>query len=508
MGLAASCMANPGPAPTVEPETPTTTTPTSEKPTPKRSEVSVGVDPLRNGLNPHLLSDTSALVDSIAELVLPSAFVDGQVNRDLLTEVTVLEGEASTSEVVQTVRYEINPEAQWSDGTPITGADFTYLWQSLKSTPGAIEPAGYRAISGIRTSNAGRTVDVDFSTRVEDYSELFGNLLPSHLGGDFATSFYPTIGAGGGRFLIDSVDRARGVIQLHRNDRFWGESPARLDILRLRTVNSVTQGVDLLRSGQVAFVDQIPSETMVEAYELLPGAQTRLIDGPRTLQLDLNTSSELLADADTRRSLVGLLDLELIARQAAGRSSNLIVPTNPNASSEETPTALIDATKTAPLRIGADPADKEASAAVRAIADLLTREGLTVEIVTTDIPHAAGKQLPAGELDAFVSRARTDGSLNQLASSYPCPPKVRLSNLSGYCAPDGDALTEQILGGELDKQQAQAAVSALNEREWLTVGLLGERRVVVLGEGIVGANEDFNEWTSGLGSAATWRLEE
>lgn len=545
--VAASCMADPGPAPTVEPAPTTETTTaatTSTAPTEPenaRTEISVGVDPLRNGLNPHLLADTSALVDSIASLVLPSAFTEGELNEDLLvaveevdpgaaeaeaemdvddatTATTAPPGMSRTPGVVQRLRYDIHPEAQWSDGTPITGADFSYLWQSLSRTPGVIEPAGYQAISAIRTTDGGRTVEVDFSERVDDYQDLFQHLLPSHLAGDggtgFFTAFYSDIGAAGGRFMIESVDRARGVIVLHRNDRFWGADPAQVDILRLRSVNSVTQGVDLLRTGQVAYVDQIPSETMVEAYQLLPGAQTRLIDGPRTLNLDLNVASETLATAAAREQLVSLLDIPLIARQAAGRTSNLHIPEHlpPPAPDAPASAELVEATQNTPLRIGADPADAEASAAVRAIADLLTRYGVQVEIVTTDIPNAAGTQLPAGELDAVVTRARTDGSRNHLASRYLCPGKepdaARAANLSGYCAADGDEASRRILAGVYDEAQARASISRLNAREWLTVPLLGERRVVVLGEGIVGPDEDFNEWTSGLSSAATWRPEE
>lgn len=540
-GAVASCVANPGPAPTVEPtpatQTTSTTSTTPTEPKTTRTEVSVGVDPLRNGLNPHLLADTSALVDSIAELVLPSAFQGDQLNTDLLetveevapdeprspgdsdeTTVTASEAPGAEGEVVQRIRYEIRPEAQWSDGTPITGTDFTYLWQALNRTPGVIEPAGYRAISEIRTTNAGRTVEVDFAERVDDYRDLFSNLLPSHLaddgGHDFSTAFFADIGAGGGRFLIDSVDRARGVIVLHRNDRFWGENPAELDILRLRSVNSVTQGVDLLRSGQVAFVDQVPSETMVEAYQLLPGAQTRLVDGPRTLHLDLNTASDTLATAAMREQLVRLIDVPLIARQAAGRSSHLDVPehVDPPGPEAEAPRELVEATADTPLRIGADPADHEASAAVRAIADLMARYGIKVEIVATDIPSSAGTQLPTGELDAVITRARTDGSRGYLASQYQCPGEKaeapRSANLSGYCAADGDKTSRRILSGDYDEAQARESISRINAREWLTVPLLGERRVVVLGEGIVGQDEDFGEWTSGFGSAATWRLED
>ncbi|WP_237559362.1 hypothetical protein [Corynebacterium pilosum] len=178
--LLASCAANPGPPPVVEPEpAPTTTTSTTTaplEPAKTRSEISVGVEPLRNGLNPHLLSDESSVVQSIANLVLPSAFIGDQINHEVLDSAEVL----PESPAAMTVRYQIADAAQWSDGTPLTGADFNYLWRQMSTTPGVLNPAGYRAISNVRVSGSGgKTVDVDFEEPVAAWNELFRHILPS-----------------------------------------------------------------------------------------------------------------------------------------------------------------------------------------------------------------------------------------------------------------------------------------------------------------------------------------
>lgn len=584
MGAAAllsACMAQPGPPPTVEPEaaseTATSAETTDTEPSPSesteettstqqdgsRSTIAVGVDPVRNGFNPHLLADTSAVVTNLADLVLPSAFVDGEMNADLLvsaeevdpgeefepepepeadatdeepteadtdtaaeTTATSAPGTAGTGtpgtessisdDVVQTVRYEIDPAAQWSDGMPITGADFIYLWESIVSTPGTIDSAPYRAIAEIRSTNAGRIVEVDFASRVDDWQTLFTHLLPSHLaepgGGDFATAFYDDIPAGGDRFMVRSVDRSRGIITLHRNDRFWGDDPANFDVLSLHYVNSVTQGIDLLRSGQVSFLDRVPAETSRQAYELLPGTQTRVIDGPHQLQLDLNTASDVLGEHATRAELASLIDVPLIARQAAGRTADLRVPEHDVRPEDAPPPEILPAaTADEPLRIAADPADTQASAAVRTIADLLAGYGIDVEIVSADLPTVAGADLPEGDIDATVTRVRADGDRADLASRYLCSDQdadPRYSNLSGYCTPESDELAREILAGSLDLETAQARIAALNAREHLTIPLLGERRIAVLGEGIVGPDEDFGAWSDGLSTAASWRIRE
>ena len=76
-GLSA-CQANPGPPPVVEadeqsasPTESTTESPTPEEDPeedvlPERSTVAIGVDPLRGGLNPHLIAHNSELVSPVS----------------------------------------------------------------------------------------------------------------------------------------------------------------------------------------------------------------------------------------------------------------------------------------------------------------------------------------------------------------------------------------------------------------------------------------------------------
>ena len=90
LAFLSACAANPGPPPVVEDnasalqeDQATTTAKQQEEPpqdtdSAKRPTISVGVDPLRAGLNPHLVANNSELVDQIAELVLPSTFHGGQ----------------------------------------------------------------------------------------------------------------------------------------------------------------------------------------------------------------------------------------------------------------------------------------------------------------------------------------------------------------------------------------------------------------------------------------------
>lgn len=505
-----ACSANPGPPP-IEEETPTPTpttaeTTTSSTPPPTgRETIAVGIDPLRNGLNPHLLADDSAFVSSLASLVLPSAFPAGEMNLDLLVSAQEIE---PVGEAVQTLRYEIRPEAQWSDGTPITGADFRYLWISMNDTPGVIDAAAYSSISDIRSTAAGKIVEVDLNRELASWRGLFANLLPSHLlaGQDFDQALLNDVPASAGRYMVQSVDRSRGVVTLHRNDRFWGENPALTDILQFREIRSVASGSDQLRSGQISFLDVVPQETSVESYALMQGNQVRTLETPRELQLTFNTASPALATADLRAQFASFIDVPLVARLAAGRDNDLAVPEVriPEADAGQ----LRELTREDPLRIAVDPADDTASAAVRTLVDLLGREGIAAELVTAELAEITATGLPEGEIDAVVTWRNSIGTPVDVASAYECPPTPdapSAGNLSGYCVPETDEVLAGFLAGENPAGIADF-VRELETLEHLTVPLLRETRVQVLGTGIVGADPLLENWSSGISSAASWRI--
>ena len=290
----------------------------------RRSQLTIGIDPVDSGFNPHLAANDYSFVQSLAALVFPSAFVQGQLNTDLLVsaeEIPPAEGAA------QTIRYVINPDAQWNDGTPISYADFYYLWDSMRDNPDVINGAGYRAIKAMRTSDGGKKIEIDFDQRIRDWNELFDNILPAHLlkdaTGGFDGALKTSIPASGGRYAVKDIDFARGIYTIVRNDRFWGNNPAATEVLQFREIRSVTQGVEMLRSGQLNFVDASPTETAELSYDLIPDAQVRAWDRNSTLTIDFNTASTRMPTPELRKQLAGLIDTEQLAILATGRRTNI-----------------------------------------------------------------------------------------------------------------------------------------------------------------------------------------
>ena len=90
------------------------------------------------------------------EQVLPYAMVldlNGNfVASPLLTEAPTLDNGGITQNPF-TITYHLNPNANWSDGTPITSSDFDFTWRAILNTTGAYTTTGYNQIKSIVTTD-------------------------------------------------------------------------------------------------------------------------------------------------------------------------------------------------------------------------------------------------------------------------------------------------------------------------------------------------------------------
>ena len=83
----------------------------------------------------------------------------------------------------------INPKAVWSDGVPVSAADFIYAWQSqtgdgidVDGQPDQVASTlGYRDMASVTSSHGGKTVTVMFATPFTDWRVMFNHMVPAHI---------------------------------------------------------------------------------------------------------------------------------------------------------------------------------------------------------------------------------------------------------------------------------------------------------------------------------------
>jgi ABC-type transport system substrate-binding protein len=317
---------------------PSTPPPPPPIPTPQAepTQLVVGIDSIPSGFNPHLVGNQSPLTTALATLVLPSVFRPGtqgapQIDPTIATSATV------SSTAPFTVSYELNLEASWSDNAPIAAEDFVYLWERMRGDVGTTDAAGYRLITDIRSRAGGKAVDVVFSRAYPAWRGLFSDLLPAHLLKDAPGSWTGALAGGlptsGGPFKVIGVDRARGEVQLARNDAYWA-TPTVLDQLQFRRLDATGMAAGL-SSGDIAIALPEADQAVRTALSgLTPAPHVQTAPQPVVTQLGMRGDSGPLADPGVRQAMGAIVDREAVhaavAPEALAADAFGLAPSQPD----------------------------------------------------------------------------------------------------------------------------------------------------------------------------------
>ncbi|MDF2989869.1 MAG: hypothetical protein K0S37_383 [Microbacterium sp.] len=187
------------------------------------------------------------------------------VASDLLTGEPTVE----TSGGGQTITYEINPDAVWSDGTPITSADFAYTALQVRDGEDILDKTGYSLITDVATPDP-QTAVVSLSSPYAGWKTLFGNsygVLPAHLleGQDRNAVMKDGYDFSGGPWLIDSWDKGVSVT-LVPNENYWGETP-KLDEVTFQFITDTAAAFQAMKSGQVDALFPTPQLNAISQIE-------------------------------------------------------------------------------------------------------------------------------------------------------------------------------------------------------------------------------------------------
>lgn len=291
----------------------------------------------RGGANP---------VPDIMEMVWPSVWTvtpsyDLELNTDLVQSAEV------TSRDPHTIVYRIHPDAAWSDGTPITAADFEHTWMAQQPEATDVDGSPMDAvdleggITSVEGSDEGKTVTVVLEEPNAEWRGLFSApLVPAHVAQAVGWNtgfdqFDPEVVISGGPFRISGHNPGRDLT-LERNDAYWGE-PARLDAIRFRFIGESAETVPALENGEVDLIAPRAQIDLVTRARSIPGVSTEVFFGLQYEVLELNVGNALLAVPEVRRALALALDRQAIVEATAGQvdsraqvlNNRLYVPSQP-----------------------------------------------------------------------------------------------------------------------------------------------------------------------------------
>jgi peptide/nickel transport system substrate-binding protein len=293
--------------------------------------------------NPHAAAnadpDLSASLASVLGSVLPSVFTVMPGYKVALNTTFVTSARQVRSSP-QTIRYQIDPQATWSDGTPITYRDFVYAWQSQSGMSGSTDvggvpftpasTAGYDQIASVSALHGDPdTVSVVFSTPDRDWRSLFSQMLPAHVADTvgFDSGFTdPTTVVSGGPFEVQSS--VPGIsVTLVRNPRWWG-AQANLAQVQFRFQADERRVLPAFQQGQVEAGEVRPTTGLAKGLKKVTGVKIAVVSGPVWEHLDFNQANPLLAAPALRQAIMLAIDRPKLVAATIGRSDPAVKPLN------------------------------------------------------------------------------------------------------------------------------------------------------------------------------------
>jgi peptide/nickel transport system substrate-binding protein len=169
---------------------------------------------------------------------------------------------------IETITYPINPAAVWSDGVPITCADFAYTVDQIQNGENIYDPTGYTDIAKVDcTDQQKAVVTYKKGTHYSGWQALFGagyGILPSHIlkGKDRDKLMKNGYKWSGGPWMLQSWNQGTDMT-LVPNPKYWGPKPKLDKVVFKFTANSAAAEFQAVKSGQVDAIYPQPQPAIV-----------------------------------------------------------------------------------------------------------------------------------------------------------------------------------------------------------------------------------------------------
>jgi len=313
---------------------------TGSKEEASKSVLTIGLDQEFESLNPTIAQmAASSYITSMMMRSLVTIGADWQWKCVLCTEIPSFDNkkarfvtENGTRKII--ADWELNPNAVWGDGTPITGHDVVFGWEV------GAHPNVSVGNKDVYTRIESITVDSDNSkkftikytdARYSYYQMGTFHLLPKHLEGPIFEASKDTAGtyekqtlytvrpteAGlySGPFILEDWKLGSHVV-LKRNDKYWGDM-AKLEKVIVRIVPN-TQALEAnLSSGSVQMIGELGfpldqalalEKKLAQDSQLSSRFKVSMKPGLIYEHVDFNLRDPLLKDVNVRRALVLAID--------------------------------------------------------------------------------------------------------------------------------------------------------------------------------------------------------
>jgi len=239
----------------------------------------------------------------------------------------VLTGEAKLATTpVQKLTYTIAPQAVWSDGVPITCADFAYTVDQQQHGTDLYDQTGYLDIAKVDCSHGAKTVIVTWKpgTSYASWKALFSGtvgILPSHIlkGKNRDALMKDGYPWSGGPWIAKW--NKGDSIELTHNPKWWG-TPAVADKVVFKILPDTSAEFQAFKSGQVLAIYPQPQIDVVDEISAggLTDANTVYNSNTATVEaLWMNNAKPPFNSTAVRQALAYSIDRDALVKKLFGK---------------------------------------------------------------------------------------------------------------------------------------------------------------------------------------------
>jgi peptide/nickel transport system substrate-binding protein len=211
----------------------------------------------------------------------------------------------------QTVEYKLNPAAKWSDGVPITEADFAAQAKALSGKNKAyqaVSTTGYDQIASVSQGPGGKyDVIVKFAKPFSEWQSLFSPLYPAkymNTPAGFNKGYLNKIPVTAGPFKFGGFNKSAQTITIVPDPNWWGSNKPVLSKI-VFVAESSDAANQAFANGELDYDYDIavdPSD--YKAVKNAKDGHTTLAAGPDLRQFTFNSTHGAMQDEKVRQAII------------------------------------------------------------------------------------------------------------------------------------------------------------------------------------------------------------
>lgn len=208
--------------------------------------------------------------------------------------------------------YTLSPDARWSDGQPVSAADFVATVDAHQNPLASTRDPAYDVVAAVDEIDPGR-VRVALDQPYGAWQGLFSRVLAAH-----ADGLEPGVLPSSGPFVFEEWVPGDRII-VERNDSWWsgsdpitGDPAGTVERIEFVFIADTEELVDAVLSGEVDLAAMRPTTEILDQLSLAETVDYEVAPGPFWEHIDFHHEDELLSRDWVRKALDMAIDRQKI----------------------------------------------------------------------------------------------------------------------------------------------------------------------------------------------------